>query len=72
LRDTLKHGAWLNWTEVEWSVLGGRCIDDIKTRASEIAAREKARNAAKVTIIWRATDDDAHQAGAALPHAITS
>ena len=38
LHDTPKHGAWLNRAEVEWSVLGGRRIDDIETRASEVVA----------------------------------
>lgn len=60
---TPKHGSWLNQAEVEWSVLGGQCLDrrigDVETLTREVAAWEQDRNAAKATVAWRFTASDA-------------
>ncbi len=60
---TPKHGSWLNQAEVEWSVLGGQCLDrrigDVETLTREVAAWGQDRNAAKATVAWRFTASDA-------------
>lgn len=60
---TPKHGSWLNMAEIELSVLGCQCLDrrlpDIATLTQEIAAWEKARNAAQRTVHWQFTTADA-------------
>ncbi len=50
-----KHGSWLNQAGVEWSVLGGQCLDrrigDVETLTREVAAwGAQDRNAAKATV----------------------
>lgn len=53
---TPKHGSWLNMAEIEIGILGSQCLDrrigDMATLRSEVAAWERARNAAKATIKW--------------------
>ena len=60
---TPKHGSWLDMAEIELSVLGRQClsqrIPDHATLEREVAAWEKARNAAQATIDWRFTTADA-------------
>jgi len=60
---TPKHGSWLDMAEIELSVLGRQClsqrIPDQATLEREVAAWEKARNAAQATIDWRFTTADA-------------
>lgn len=60
---TPKHGSWLNMAEIELSVLGRRCLgrrspDEWHLRRA-ITALEKERNAARSTIDWRFSTDDA-------------
>jgi hypothetical protein len=59
LQYTPKHGSWLNRAELELSVVSGQCLDrrlgDLATRAGELAAWERDRNAAGATITWRFT-----------------
>ena len=58
-----KHASWLNMVEIEIGVLRGQCldrrIDDPKRLASEIAAWERQRNAAKARINWMFTTEKA-------------
>ena len=60
---TPKHGSWLNMVEIELSVLAGQCLDRrLPEKASvqrEIAAWERQRNAAKTTVQWRFTTEEA-------------
>ncbi len=63
LHPTPKHGSWLNMAEVELGVLSGQCLDrripDMETLRREVAAWQAARNAARATIAWRFTAQDA-------------
>jgi hypothetical protein len=60
---TPKHGSWLNVAECELSVLARQCLDrripDLDTLKREVAAWERARNAAVVKIDWQFTTADA-------------
>ena len=60
---TPKHGSWLNMAELEFSILSRQCLDrripDRETLQREIAAWERARNAARGTVQWRFTVIDA-------------
>jgi DDE superfamily endonuclease len=60
---TPKHGSWLNVAEMELSVVARQCLDrripDMKTLKREVAAWEKARNAAVVKVEWQFTTADA-------------
>src|SRR5439155_9251415 len=60
---TPKHGSWLNVAEMELSVVARQCLDrripDLKTLKREVAAWEKARNAAVVKVDWQFTTADA-------------
>jgi transposase len=67
-----KHASWLNMVEIEIGVLRGQCldrrIDDPKRLASEIAAWERQRNAAKARINWMFTTEKARaKLGPAYP-----
>jgi transposase len=67
-----KHASWLNMVEIEIGVLRGQCldrrIDDPKRLASEIAAWERQRNAAKARINWMFTTEKARaRLGPAYP-----
>jgi hypothetical protein len=60
---TPKHGSWLNMAETELSILTRQCLDrripDASTLIREVAAWEGQRNAAKATIDWQFTTDQA-------------
>jgi DDE superfamily endonuclease len=60
---TPKHGRWLNMAEIEWRVLQRQCLDrqlpDEATLLREVMAYEDRRNAAKATIDWRFSVDEA-------------
>ena len=60
---TPKHGSWLNVAECELSVLARQCLDrripDLDTLKREVAAWERARNAAAVGVDWQFTTADA-------------
>jgi DDE superfamily endonuclease len=60
---TPKHGSWLNVAECELSVLARQCLDrripDMETLTREVAAWERARNAAAVKVDWQFTTADA-------------
>lgn len=60
---TPKHGSWLNMAEIELSVFSRQClqrrIGDEGTLKREVAALERRRNEAAVTIEWRFTAGDA-------------
>ncbi len=60
---TPKHGSWLNMVEIEFSVLGGQCLQrrlsEKDTVQQEIAHWERYRNEAKATVQWRFTTDKA-------------
>lgn len=62
-RYTPKHGSWLNMAEIELSVLMRQCLNRrIATPAAvgrAAAAWARKRNAAKATVNWRFTTDDA-------------
>jgi hypothetical protein len=62
---TPKHGSWLNIAEVELAVLATQCLDrrlaGTAEVAVEIAAWEARRTAAKATVDWRFTTDQARQ-----------
>ena len=67
-----KHASWLNMVEIEIGVLRSQCLDRrIATRerlASEIAAWERQRNAAKARIKWMFTTEKARvKMGRAYP-----
>ena len=60
---TPKHGSWLNVAEMELSVLARQCLDrripDATVLKREVAAWEKARNAAVVKVDWQFNTADA-------------
>jgi DDE superfamily endonuclease len=60
---TPKHGSWLNVAECELSVVARQCLDrripDRETLTREVAAWERARNAAPVKVDWQFTTADA-------------
>jgi hypothetical protein len=60
---TPKHGSWLNVAEMELSVLARQCLDrripDAPTLTREVAAWQQQRNAAKTSVHWQFTTDDA-------------
>jgi hypothetical protein len=60
---TPKHGSWLNVAECELSVVARQCLDrripDLETLTREVAAWERARNAAQVKVDWQFTTADA-------------
>ena len=60
---TTKHASWLNMAEIEFSILTRVCLqgrhgDDVAL-ARAINAYEAQRNAAKATINWRFSTQDA-------------
>lgn len=63
IHHTPKHGSWLNMAEIELSVLARQCLaermDNQEHLAKEVAAWERARNAAATRIDWRFTTADA-------------
>lgn len=63
IHHTPKHGSWLNMAEIELSVLARQCLaermDNQEHLAKEVAAWERARNAAATRIHWRFTTADA-------------
>jgi hypothetical protein len=60
---TPKHGSWLNIAEIELSALARQCLDrriaDQETLTKEVAAWERERNSARVTVHWHFTTHDA-------------
>jgi len=60
---TPEHASWLNIAECELSVLARQCLDrrisDKSALEQEVAAWETCRNAARVTVNWQFTTDDA-------------
>jgi transposase len=67
-----KHASWLNMVEVEISVLAGQCLDrrieSCGQLASESAAWEQQRNAARARIKWMFTTEKARaKMGRAYP-----
>jgi hypothetical protein len=60
---TPKHGSWLNVAEMELSVVARQCLDrripDVATLRREVAAWERARNAAVMKVEWHFTTADA-------------
>lgn len=60
---TPKHGSWLNMAEIELGVLHRQClqarIPDRPTLTEKVGAWEERRNAAKSTVHWRFTTEDA-------------
>ena len=69
---TPRHGSWLNVAEMELSALARQClgrrIPDAPTLRREVAAWERERNAAEVTVDWQFTTDDARvEAQEAIP-----
>jgi hypothetical protein len=60
---TPAHASWLNMAEIEIGVLSGQClkrrIPDSDTLTAETRAWEARRNAARATITWRFTMQDA-------------
>jgi len=60
---TPKHGSWLNMAEIEFSVLGGQCLDrfiaDKATLAAETSAWAVRRSSKGATVDWRFTTQDA-------------
>jgi hypothetical protein len=60
---TPEHGSWLNIAECELSVLARQClarrISDADTLAREVAAWQKRRNTARVTVDWQFTNEEA-------------
>lgn len=63
IHHTPKHGSWLNMAETELSVLSRQClhrrIDNQPELSGEVAAWERRRNEAEVTVEWRFTTTDA-------------
>ena len=57
------HGSWLNMAELELSMLARQClgrrVPDRDTLATEVAAREAARNERRAAIAWTFTTEDA-------------
>lgn len=60
---TPRHGSWLNVAEMELSVLTRQCLDrripDQDTLVHEVAAWQRQRNDARVTVRWQFTTADA-------------
>lgn len=60
---TPRHGSWLNMAEIELSVLARQCLSErMESRerlASQVAAWQERRNAAKGRIDWQFTTEDA-------------
>lgn len=60
---TPKHGSWLNMAELEISVFERQCWDrrigDVATLQRETQALENQRNAARATVRWRFTCQEA-------------
>ena len=60
---TPKHASWLNMAEIEFSVLSRACLKgrnpDAEALQRQITAYETRRNAARATIDWRFSADDA-------------
>ena len=60
---TPEHGSWLNIAEIEMSILSRQCLNrriaDKATLEREVASWNSQRSAAKVTIDWQFTNDDA-------------
>ena len=60
---TPRHGSWLNMAEIELSVLARQCLGErMESRerlASEVAAWQERRNAAKSRVDWQFTTADA-------------
>lgn len=60
---TPKHASWLNMAEIEIGTLTRQCLDrriaDRDALALEVAAWQRARNAARRTIEWSFTRQDA-------------
>ena len=60
---TPKHGSWLNAAEMELSALARQCLDrripDLGALRREVAAWQRARNAAAVKVDWQFTAADA-------------
>lgn len=60
---TPKHASWLNMVEIEIGILSRQCLDrrlgDRQTLQHEVQRWQLARNAAKQTIEWRFTRQDA-------------
>ena len=63
LHYTPKHASWLNMAEIEIGILSRQCLDrrlgDRKTLQHEVDRWQLARNAARQTIEWRFTRQDA-------------
>jgi hypothetical protein len=57
------HGSWLNMAEIELSVLAKQCLKDhmdtFDFLQQEVEAWKRQRNAAKLTVDWRFTTEDA-------------
>ncbi|MGB8647955.1 MAG: IS630 family transposase [Anaerolineae bacterium] len=70
------HGSWLNMAEIELSVMARQCtrrrLGDAFTLATELIAWEQPRNAARVTIRWKFTRQDARRVFAQYYPAISS
>ena len=62
---TPKHGSWLNMAELEISVFARQCWDrrlgEVETLRAETQALEDQRNAARATVHWQFTCQDARQ-----------
>jgi hypothetical protein len=60
---TPKHASWLNMAEIEIGILNRQCLDrrlaDTQTLQREVAQWQQARNAARRTIEWKFTRQDA-------------
>jgi hypothetical protein len=60
---TPKHGSWLNMAELEISIFGRQCWDrripDPETLQRETQALQAQRNAARATVRWHFTCEDA-------------
>jgi len=60
---TPRHGSWLNVAECELSVVARQCLDrripDLETLSREVAAWQRARDAAAVKVDWQFTTADA-------------
>ena len=58
-----KHASWLNMAEIEIGILSRQCLDrrwaDRHTLRREVEQWQLARNAAKQTIEWKFTRQDA-------------
>ena len=56
IHHTPKHGSWLNMAEIEFSALGGQCLNrripDLATMQRHIAAWESGRNNRQSKIHW--------------------